>query len=351
MDLFIKAGIDLDAKNDKGQTAFLIASEKGHANILHKLLKLNASLMNQFDKSGNTALMTAASQGHETIVTLLLDSGADINFTVSSNEGAATALQAVLDAPDFKEEHVRIVQHLLKSGADVKGRNKTGRFPLLFAADHGRTEAAKLIIENGADVNDVDLKGFFPLLSAACRGYSGFVALLAEKGANMKMTLPDGHTPLICAVQEGREDTVRALLSKGVDVNAKTASGFTALTDASRLGNVDVVKMLLEQGADPGSGHIPDSFITLNGRAINISVKRNKISDVLRRIAKTASQDGYTVNVGSNMEQKITMTAKASWNKILNEFAKKNHLLLVVKEKEVFVLPYDTATIKHENNL
>jgi ankyrin repeat protein len=348
VDLFIRAGINTDAKSEKGQTALIIASEKGYVNLLNKLVKLNAALLNHCDKSGNTALMTASSKGQENIVKSLVENGADVNYTVPSNDGAATALQAALDTSDFKEEHMRIAKYLLQNGADVKGRNKAGQFPLLFAADHGRTEVAKVLIEHGAEVNDVDLKGSFSLLSAACKGHSGFVLLLADKGANMKMTLVDGQTPLMCAVQEGHADTVKALLERGVTVNAKTTSGFTALTDAARRGNVDVVKILLAHGADPRHGYIPDSFMSLNGRAIAVKAKKNKISDVLGRIAKTASQDGYVITVDPEMEQRITLKAKASWNKVLLELATKNHLLLVVKDKEVFVLPYDPAAVKHE---
>jgi ankyrin repeat protein len=348
VDLFIKAEINLDAKNENGQTALIIASEKGYENVLKKLIKLKAASLNYFDKSGNTALMTASSKGHENIVKLLCENGADVNYAVPSSEDAATALQAALDTSDFKEVHMRIVKYLLQNGAHVKDRNKAGRFPLLFAADHGRTEVARLLIEHGADVNDVDHKGNFSLLSAACKGHSGFVALLSEKGANMKMALVDGQTPLMCAVKEGHVDTAKVLLERGVTVNAKTTSGFTALTDATRMGNVDAVKILLAYGADPGQGYIPDSYLSLNGRAITVKAKKNKISDVLRRIAKTASQDGYIINVDSKMERKITLLTKGSWNKALNGLAKKNDLLLVVKDKEVFVLPYDPAAIKHE---
>jgi ankyrin repeat protein len=350
VDLFIKAGINLDAKNDKGQTAIIIASEKGYVNVLNKLIKLKAQSLNYFDKNGNTALMAASSRGHENIVKLLCENGADVNYMVPSKQGAATALQAALDTSDFKEGHMRIVRYLLQNGADVKGRNQAGQYPLLFAADQGLTEAARLLIEHGADVNDVDQKGNFSLLSAACKGHSEFVTLLSEKGANMKMALVDGQTPLMCAVREGHVDTIKVLLERGVTVNAKTTSGFTALTDATRMGNVDAVKMLIAHGADAGQGYIPDSFLSLKGRAIAIKAKKNKITDVLRLIAKTASQDGYMINVDSKVGRKITLMTKGSWNKILYELAKKNNLLLVMKDKEVFVLPYDPTVIKHESN-
>jgi ankyrin repeat protein len=340
VDLFIKAGINVSAKNEQGKTALMIASEQGHTHMLEKLIKLSAKTLNYFDKSGNTALMIAVRRGREQAVKILVEGGADVNFIVKSNEGAASALQAALDAPDVKEENMKILQYLLQRGADVKGRNTAGQFPLLFAADHGHTEAAKVLIEHGADVNDADQKGFFPLMSASCKGYPWFVTMLAEKGANLNMTTPDGNAPLMCAAREGQADTVKALLEKGVDVNAKTASGSTALTDAARTGHVDVVKLLLGRGADPGSGYLPDSFVAFKGKSVAVNLKKAKLSDVLGRIAKTASQEGYTIKIELNRDQKTTVTEKASWNKVLADVAKKNHLFLVVKEKDVFVLPY-----------
>jgi ankyrin repeat protein len=348
VDLFVKAGVDLDAVNEKGQTALMLAAEKGSVRMLQTLAKLNAPSLNHADKNGNTALMTACRQGQEHIVQALVESGADVNYTVPSNDSAASALQAALDTADFKEEQMRVIQYLLQKGADVKGRNKAGQFPLLFAVDHGHMEIVKVLIEHGADVNDADLKGGFALQTAACNGYPRLVTLLAEHGANMKMALPDGQTPLICAVKAGHADTVKALLEKGALVNAKTNNGVAALTEAARAGAVDVVTLLLAQGADPGNGYVPDSFLRLNGRTIAFNAKKATISGMLERIAKTASQDGYTVKFSAFSKQKMTFAAKGSWNKVLHELSMKNHLLLVVKEREVFVVPYDPAAIKHE---
>ena len=58
--------------------------------ILQTLAKLNAPSFNHADKSGNTALMAAAGQGQENIVQARVQSGADVNYTVLSNDGAAS---------------------------------------------------------------------------------------------------------------------------------------------------------------------------------------------------------------------------------------------------------------------
>lgn len=350
VDLFLKAGEPGDRKNEQEQTALHIAVDKGYADLLAKLVKRYKPLMNHADASGNTPLMSAARQGNEPIVKLLLESDSDVNYLVPDREGAASALQAAMDAPDLKNEHLDVVQDLLQHGADVKARNASGRSALLFAAEHGRAEAAKLLLEKGADVNEADQKGIFPLYAAACRGHAELITLLAEKGANMKAALPGGQTPLMCASREGRMSAINVLVERGAAINAKTPEGIAALTEASRRGDLDAVKLLLEKGADPAAGYLPDSFIALNGKTIGIRARNNKISDLLKRIAVAASQDGYTINYGPVREQKTAITAQTAWNKVLNELARKTHLLLLVKDKAVFVLPYDPGAIKHEGN-
>ena len=258
--LFLKAGIDADTANDEGQTALMIASEKGYVNLLNKLAKLNKGSPNRIDKSGQTALMTAARNGRDQCVAALVENGADVDFLVPSGEGAASALQAAVDAADFNEEYKGVITYLLQHGADAKTRNAAGRSPLLFAAEHGRTDAARILVEKGADVNDRDLKGNFPLLSAACKGYPWFVAFLAEKGADLNMASAEGQTPLMCAVQENHGDTIKVLLDKGANVNVRNKTGVSALTDAARMGNIAVVKLLLEHGGDPANGYLPESF-------------------------------------------------------------------------------------------
>ncbi len=342
VDLFIKAGINQNSANDKGQTALIIASEKGLVNIIEELVKLRGSSLNQCDKSGNTALMMAIRSGHEQAARMLVESGADVNYTIKSTDGAASALQAAVDIPDFNEKHLRILQYLIQKGADVKGRNSAGRFPLFFATDHGHTGAAKELIEHGADVNATDQNGNFPLLIAACNGYPWLVTLLIEKGANISMALPDGNTSLMCAARKGNIDIVKVLLGKGVDINTKNSNGSTALTEATSTGDVDIAKLLLGRGADPSTSSLPVSFVTLPGKKIAIIAKKDKIADILSRISKTASQDGYAIRVDSIVDQKTTIATKASWNRVLIDFARKNHLLLVVKDKEIFVLPYRT---------
>jgi ankyrin repeat protein len=348
VELFLKAGISPATVNEKGQTALMIAAEKGYINILNKLAGPNAATFNRADASGNTALMLAARHGREPVVQALLENGVDVNYTAPSHTGAATALQAALDVPEFNAEHKNVLKYLLEHGAEVKGRNTAGQSPLLFAAEHGREDAAKMLIEHGADINDSDLKGNNSLFIAACKGYSGFISLLAGHGVNVRSALADGRTPLMCAIQEGHLDTALVLLEHGAPVNARNNSGATALSDAARNGDVTAVHLLLAKGADPGSVNIPDSFMSFKGKIVAVNARKSNLGDVLKSIAKVASQDGYTINFVPSKEQVITYKSKGSWNKVLHELARKNNLVLVQKDNKLDVMMYDPAAIKRE---
>jgi len=172
--------------------------------------------------------------------------------------------------------------------------------------------------------------------------------VLADRGADLRTARPDGWTPLMCAVQGSHLAAVRKLLERGAPVNARTHEGATALTRAAAAGNPDAVKVLLDHGAEPGSGYVPDSFRSLKGKTVAVKAKKSRIGEVLDRIAAAASRDGYRCSYDPAMKKQVTVAVKASWNKALQDVAARNHLLLMVKEKEVFVIPYDPAKIRQK---
>jgi ankyrin repeat protein len=111
VDLFLKAGMDVNAR--------------GH--------------------DGSTGLMLAASGDYLETVRLLIDKGADVN---AKNYDGYTALMFVSTKGDLE-----MAQLLIKSGADVNALNIAGESALMIAALNGKLEMARLLIEEGADVN------------------------------------------------------------------------------------------------------------------------------------------------------------------------------------------------------
>ena len=79
------------------------------------------------------------------------------------------------------------LEKLMASGADPnQGDPEFGIPPLSWAAMHGDTATARLLIDRGADVNVADKAGYRALHSAAFLGYRDVADLLIEHGADPK---------------------------------------------------------------------------------------------------------------------------------------------------------------------
>ena len=173
----LKKGVDVDAKNKRGQTALMSASERGHVEVMKTLLDKGADFDAE-DENGATALMLAAEEGCLEVVRLLLERGAFVN--AKDKEYAWTALTR--------------------------------------AACKGRSEVVKLLR---------DRVGKVTLTDAACLGDVGEVERLIKRGARINGQIPTGATPLMGAIRQGRLEVAKILLNKGADVNAKDKEGET----------------------------------------------------------------------------------------------------------------------------
>ena len=72
----IEAGEDIDAKDEHGQTAVMIAARDGRTALVRWLIAHGADL-NHTAKFNLSALMLAVINGRDAIVALLVDAGAD----------------------------------------------------------------------------------------------------------------------------------------------------------------------------------------------------------------------------------------------------------------------------------
>jgi ankyrin repeat protein len=110
-ELFLKAGMDVNAKGADGHAALLVAAEKGDMGIAHLLIKHGADL-NVKDTGGYTALMYAAYQGNLAFVKLLIENGADVH---AKDKAGWTALKYA-----FINQKKEVAALLIKAGAKKK---------------------------------------------------------------------------------------------------------------------------------------------------------------------------------------------------------------------------------------
>jgi len=230
VDQLLRAGADVDPVNDHGVTPLALACENGHAAIAGRLLDAGANPNAVLPVQGETVLMTAALAGSVEIVTMLLDRGAAVD--ARTRQSGQTALMWAVS-----ENHHQIVGRLVERGADVHARSASGFTPMLFAAQQGNIEIARMLMAAGSGVN-ADRDGPAPLMVAVGSAQIPFALFLLEQGADANASNRDGETALHAAISIGgrrvgfdpdavikepadKAVLIRALLARGANPNAR----------------------------------------------------------------------------------------------------------------------------------
>jgi len=141
--------------------------------------------------------------------------------------------------------------------------------PVSEAVQKGDMEELKRLLKSGADVNARDRSGNTALASAALLGDEEAAKILLDHGAAVNLRGPGGATPLLLACMVGSPELMRTLLDSGAEVDARGENSLTPLIVASQVGNKEIVRMLLAAGADSGAqdiaGKTPSTYANENG--------------------------------------------------------------------------------------
>ena len=239
----IDHGVNVNATNKKGHTALMMASEFGHLNGIHVLLKAGAQ-PNITDVYGNTCLHFPVIQGRRIeVLEAIIDHGVDVN---ASTKKGQTALMIATEKGNIDAINV------LKAGADPNITNADGNTCLHLSILHGcRKEVVQMIIDHGAHVNATNKNGLTALMIASCRGNVDGVNALLKTGANHYITDADGNTCLHYSISgKWRREVLEMIIDHGAHVNDTGENGHTALMMACVRGNIDGINLLLKAGAD-----------------------------------------------------------------------------------------------------
>lgn len=241
-----------------------------HKAIVDRNVEKIESLLNQgvdpnvVFEDGNSLLITAINYEAERIVDLLIEYGADVDFSgkVYTPLTAAIRVQCevklmreMMEMEDVNNKGFIMVQKLIDARADVNKKNPSGASPLEEASPCGLADTVLLLLENDADVNNRSRVA--PILSrAAENGRLEVVMLLIAYGADVNEKDGDGNTPLMNAAESYSDrkkayKTAEYLLDHGADIDEKNDIGDTALIIAAKKSDDKFVKLLLRRGANP----------------------------------------------------------------------------------------------------
>ena len=173
----LSRGADVNGRNDRGQTALMLAVEGQSPEAVGVLLRANADV-NAQDQNGDVAL--------------------------------GYYLEQVFDAVPF-------AQALLDKGAQADAPNLDGVTPLMYASRAGTPELVRMLIDAGADPNQGDNAGDVPI-GAYIANHPDPVPIarvLLESGADPRRPNATGVTPMVYAERWGSPALVALLRAGG----------------------------------------------------------------------------------------------------------------------------------------
>lgn len=253
----IEHKIDIDAQNDLGNTALMIAIRHDNAGIVDLLLKHKADPRLK-NRNGRSAVDIARTTSQANIVKVFTRYKIDLK-TKPKN-------YADLDLESFQQS-IKQSASLYKS------------WPLLSIASLlGEKEIVKQLISQGVNINETDDSGYSPLHRAASKGNIDSIKLLLSKGANINAVNHKNETPLFLAAESGKLKSVNLLLQKGADTSILTTNKNSALLVAINNRRIETAMALVSGKLDKLSiHHALNQSIILNMPTLSLAlIKRDR---------------------------------------------------------------------------
>ncbi|XP_024971014.1 ankyrin-1 [Cynara cardunculus var. scolymus] len=218
--------------NKRGALHF--AAREGKIEVCKYLLEELKLDVNTKDEDGETPLIHAARQGHTSTAKYLIEHGA--NPALSSELGA-TALHHAAGIGN-----IELMEFLISIGVDVDSQSDSGT-PLVWAAGHGQQDALKVLLKHHAAPNIETDDGITPLLSAVAAGSLPCLELLIQAGAKINV-IAGGATPLHIAADSGNLELITCLVKAGANPNVADEDGLKPIQVAAARGNRGAVEIL-----------------------------------------------------------------------------------------------------------
>lgn len=272
-------------------TALIMAAKKGSLPHVKYFIEQKAEIEAKNEK-GNTALWVASFMRYPCIMDELMKHGANVNH--ENLKGNVPLYGPCCRGPP------KIAQQLIARGANVDHVNSNGDTLILLCCRNGTHEVLHFLL-NYVDEDFVNFKahidGFNAIMASAEQDRPDCIRVLQEFGIDLDQKTDEdnailaGATPLHIAAYYGRAKAAGMLVQLGADPNAKDIHGSTPMHIAVIQGSTEVIRVLRDR-VDPGikddAGNTPIAYCRNNEE-----IRKLLVSPLLDPLTKLV-QGGFT---------------------------------------------------------
>lgn len=194
-----------------------IASASGFTEEVRGLLEEGIENIDQMEGWGpfrGTALMEAVRRGHADVAEMLIEAGADVSFV----DVGGSPLLHVAARKEPQDIAIRMVNSIIRGGANVNATNDRGWTPLHESVNIGYVEVSNILLVAGGDLSARNGDNNGVLNIAVKSGCKIMVENMITQGAHSSYRDYSGYTPMHWAVILHGAEMVKLLCDGGCDV-------------------------------------------------------------------------------------------------------------------------------------
>ena len=169
----VRRGMDVDSCDEAGLSLLMRASREGNIELVDFLLHNRANVRAR-TSWGDTAILLASQKGHTNVIARLIEGGAEVN---AAPKNWSPILYAAM------EGHTAVVRQLLDKGANPNARAPSLLTPLMIASRGGHIDIVRLLLAAKADPHLTNDRGDTALGWALAAGNTQIGDLRKAAGA------------------------------------------------------------------------------------------------------------------------------------------------------------------------
>lgn len=247
LDLLLKAGADINIKQQFGISDLMFATELGDIELFKLLAKYNPNIETMTDK-GKNLFTNAMDYGNYELAFYLLKEYPYFrkNIDYCSRDIQEPSKVSSLLGKFLEKHDIEKIKEMIEMGANINSKTAMkGITALIIAIETEDEDFIKFVLKKGADVNIKIENKYLEI--------PGYIEFL-EKYGDFADTANNGITPLMKACIIENLEIIKLLIEKyGAEINAQNdIQRWTALDFAMVTKNTEVIEYLKSKGAISG---------------------------------------------------------------------------------------------------